>query len=375
MRPRADGRATEEDLVAPPTAPSMDHAALRPASRMLQPSFEALVRSTRPVVGAALALGVVFSPRPLASIGVAGAIVLARAFLLSALSSGAWRRVEGASAGIILLLGAFVAVSGPKPTAWLAAIIPVFALNLMLRFSRALPMSAGLMVCVTGGLTLSGATFVEVLAAGFVITAIASVAHPLAKALDEQTTALDDSAREIREAHAFQQLVLNTNTTLLFVKDRNYRIIKANQAFLEMYPEEMRASVIGSTTLEAYSERDRAIFLENDKRAFATGYSEVEETIHAPDGSRRVLWTKKVRFEDSEGQPYILATAVDITNLRDAHQELAEVKERLERALEGMNEGLWELRLTTHEGYYSPTYQALLGYPRAGRKVTFETLT
>jgi len=68
----------------------------------------------------------------------------------------------------------------------------------------------------------------------------------------------------------------------------------------------MRDSVIGTTTIESYTKEDREAFLENDRIAFDEGYSEVTETVRMPSGDTLTLYTQKVRFEDSNGTPFIL---------------------------------------------------------------------
>ena len=65
--------------------------------------------------------------------------------------------------------------------------------------------------------------------------------------------------------------------------------------------------IIGHTTLEEYDEIEREAFLAEDRRAFETGYSEIEETINFPNGEERVLFTKKIRFENNAVNHLFLA--------------------------------------------------------------------
>lgn len=123
---------------------------------------------------------------------------------------------------------------------------------------------------------------------------------------------------------AFLELLFNTIPGLAFVKNEQFEIVKANDAFLAIYPADMRAQVIGSTTVESYSEEDREAFLAHDRMAFAQGYSETIETILFPDGKIRKLLTKKRRFKADGGAFYILGIATDITKQEEALRLLEE---------------------------------------------------
>jgi PAS domain S-box-containing protein len=138
------------------------------------------------------------------------------------------------------------------------------------------------------------------------------------------------NALELEKALAFQKLLMNVNTDLVFVKDEDFRIVEANTAFLELYPEEIRDSIIGRTTVEEYEDEQANEFLEEDRKAFAEGLSEVVETIDFPDGKTRTLLTKKLRFEGSENNRFILGIARDVTQLKQAEEALVKANAELE---------------------------------------------
>ncbi|WP_221798075.1 sensor histidine kinase [Oceanobacter mangrovi] len=128
----------------------------------------------------------------------------------------------------------------------------------------------------------------------------------------------------------FQQLIMSNIPDLLFVKDSEFRIVNANPAFLAVYPESIRHTVIGSTTLESYQPEEREAFLVFDRKALAEGYSENEEVIQFPDGKSRALQTKKVRFYNSQGEAFILGLSRDITAIKEAEDSLRKANSELE---------------------------------------------
>ena len=135
----------------------------------------------------------------------------------------------------------------------------------------------------------------------------------------------------IRAKSDFLSLILEKSPSLIFVKDQEFNIVEANEKLLELYPEDMRDSVIGTTTIESYTKEDREAFLENDRIAFDEGYSEVTETVRMPSGDTLTLYTQKVRFEDSNGTPFILGISVDVSERESLINKLAESNEELER--------------------------------------------
>ena len=135
------------------------------------------------------------------------------------------------------------------------------------------------------------------------------------------------------ESRAFLELIMDNNPDLIFVKDSEFRIIQANSAFLSLYPKEMRDQVIGTTTLETFDEQEAAGFLEEDRRALEHGYSETIETVNFPDDKARTLYTIKIRFENANGDPFVLGIARDITDLRRAEQNLSSIGRIVEESL------------------------------------------
>jgi two-component system sensor histidine kinase/response regulator len=132
----------------------------------------------------------------------------------------------------------------------------------------------------------------------------------------------------------FQDLIYANLPNIVFVKDEQFRIVAANIKFLELFPTDTREHVIGSTTLEAFDEKERDAFLVEDRHAFKTGYSEIEESILFPNGERRVLWTKKVRFYNNLNEAFILGLATDITHIKQTEAELVKAKEYAEVAMQ-----------------------------------------
>ncbi len=128
----------------------------------------------------------------------------------------------------------------------------------------------------------------------------------------------------------FQELIMNTIPDLIFVKDKDLRIVQANEAFVKAYPEDKQDKVIGYTTLEDYPPDQVKLFTKNDLDAFEKGHNEAEETITFPNSAEQILHTKKVRFSDG-AESYILGISRDITETKEIQRDLELANTELEK--------------------------------------------
>ncbi|MGH1350846.1 MAG: PAS domain S-box protein [Methyloligellaceae bacterium] len=171
-----------------------------------------------------------------------------------------------------------------------------------------------------------------------------------------------EAEKALNEYHQFQDLIMKTVPGMVFVKDDEFKIIQANEEFINVYPPEQRDRVIGYTTLESYDPKDAEEFLKNDIQALEEGYSEVEETLTFPDGAVRTLLTKKVRFTNADNKRYILGHAYDITELRQKDQKLSASEAKHRAVLENTVDGL--ITVTSRgiiEGF-NPASEKIFGY-------------
>lgn len=181
-----------------------------------------------------------------------------------------------------------------------------------------------------------------------------------------------DIQKSLKENKQFQELVLSKIPDLIFVKDSEFRIIEANKAFLNVYPEDIRDTVIGTTTIESYNKEEADAFLYHDKKALKEGYSEVEETIVFPDGIERTLFTQKIRFENMKGNSFILAVARDISVIKKTEDRLRESEERYQLAVRGSSVGLWDWNVLTDELFWSNRFQEIVGISGEGFRPHFK---
>ena len=149
-------------------------------------------------------------------------------------------------------------------------------------------------------------------------------------AYQEQYDEINLTRQNLEKSQKFESLIFNSIPSFIFVKDSEYKIIKANDAFINNYPEEERDRVIGYTTVEKYPPHEAEAFLEFDRIAFEEGISATEEKISFPNGDVKTLFTTKIRFSEG-GQDYILGISHDITALKAAEKEILRSNIELEK--------------------------------------------
>lgn len=135
-----------------------------------------------------------------------------------------------------------------------------------------------------------------------------------------------------RDALEFDLLgvFLNESEDLIFAKDNEFRIIFANQKFLELYPPEQRDTIIGKTTAENFSETQRLIFFAEDRKALDEGRSQLIENITDFTGHTRTFYTRKIGYYDRSGRRCMLGICTDISQMALRERQLAEANMSLE---------------------------------------------
>jgi len=206
-----------------------------------------------------------------------------------------------------------------------------------------------------------GARFPVLLNAAIILDDEGKIRYHFANLTD--LTDIHEARKEREDLARFNNLMLESLPGYVFVKDSQFRIVSANQAFLSLYPETMRDQVIGYTTVEAYPEAEREIFLAEDRKALREGSTEIKETVHVPNGEQKTLLTRKIRFEDAAGTPHILGLAIDISALEEARTAVDDLLAQTEAILNSSADVA--IIVTDQEGlitFFSSGAQKLLGY-------------
>jgi PAS domain S-box-containing protein len=138
----------------------------------------------------------------------------------------------------------------------------------------------------------------------------------------------------VRSADAerrFLEQILNSISDPIFVKDRQHRLVYVNEAECRLSglaPEDM----IGKTDYDFFPKEQVDIFWKKDEVVFDTGEEDInEENLTETEGTLRTIVTKKSRYVDLEGQAYVVGIIRDITERKQAEEEVRKLNTELER--------------------------------------------
>jgi PAS domain S-box-containing protein len=157
---------------------------------------------------------------------------------------------------------------------------------------------------------------------------------------------------EVRRQAELLRAINDSTSELIFMKDRDGRLIYANAATLR---------AVGMTADKALGTRDRDNFRElaehepistNDRRVLETGATlVVEEPYTCADGKRRVFVSTKNPLRDAAGRIIgVIGVSRDVTEGKQAEQALREREEQFRTLADNMAQFAWtcdELGLAT----------------------------
>lgn len=151
----------------------------------------------------------------------------------------------------------------------------------------------------------------------------------------------------------------------VFWKDTELRYLGCNTAFAHdagfSHPEEL----LDKDDFQMCWREQAELYRADDQRVIASGTPKIgiEEPQTTPDGRTICLRTSKVPLHDAGNTVVgVLGIYEDITQRKQVEESLRESENRLRFALEGSNDGLWDVQMQTGATYISPRSWEILGY-------------
>jgi PAS domain S-box-containing protein len=152
----------------------------------------------------------------------------------------------------------------------------------------------------------------------------------LEKRVEERSGELAETVKALRESRDYLDMIINTITDPIFVKDRGHRLVLVNDAECVLTGHS-REDVIGRNDYEFFPKEQVDVFWETDEMVFTTGKENInEEEITDAQGEIRVVVTKKSLYNDMRGNKFIVGIMRDITEQKHAEKQLMLNKQMLE---------------------------------------------
>ncbi|SFF83173.1 PAS domain-containing hybrid sensor histidine kinase/response regulator [Pontibacter chinhatensis] len=171
------------------------------------------------------------------------------------------------------------------------------------------------------------------------------------------------AALEIKEKNELIRQVLNTSSSLIYVKDAEGRIVMANQEYARLFNKPLE-ELIGKKITDFHPYREEAeLYLESDLRVVQE-LKEVrlQECYSQPDGDPQWFNTVKKPLITSDGSVNMLGVSNNVTEQRLADRRLQE-SEELHRLLSENSKDMVSLHhLDGSYIYVSKAVEEILGY-------------
>jgi PAS domain S-box-containing protein len=153
--------------------------------------------------------------------------------------------------------------------------------------------------------------------------------------VSERTAALEHANEALHESLALFRGVAESTPDLIYVKDREGRLVMANPATIKLVgkPE---SEILGRTDRDYFSDAAQAEqLMENDRRVMTYGRVErIEEVLQTAEGQRTYLSTKSP-LRDVNGKIVgLICVATDITDRKRMENELREAQRFTQGLLE-----------------------------------------
>jgi|GEM_PF-6771493 len=164
----------------------------------------------------------------------------------------------------------------------------------------------------------------------------------------------------LRRERDISEAILQSLPGIYYMYDEDRRFLRWNRRFEHVsgYSEDEIRTL---HPLDLFDGTDRERLAERIETVFRDGISEVEADLLAKDGTKTPYFFNGVRASIG-GQRCLLGMGIDITNRKRAERELRATDERLRRAAQAANVGLWEWDLDTGRVFFSAEWKRQLGH-------------
>lgn len=163
--------------------------------------------------------------------------------------------------------------------------------------------------------------------------------------------------------HEFNSLVqdlLDNTTSVVYVKDVDYRYLFVNRQFLTLF-HRSRIDVVGKTDYDIFPHDLAEGFRNNDRRVVEAGETvQCEEIAPQDDGPHNYL-SLKFPLRDLQGSIYAMAgISTDITDRIRAQREIVSLQNRQRLILESVGDGICGLDAMGRVVFLNPAAERML---------------
>ncbi|MEO8628055.1 MAG: PAS domain S-box protein, partial [Betaproteobacteria bacterium] len=134
----------------------------------------------------------------------------------------------------------------------------------------------------------------------------------------------------------FLDSLINAVTHPIFAKNRQHRLILVNDAACALFGRS-REMLLNRTEGELFPPAEVALFRAHDEIVFRSRQEDVrEEVVSSPDGVVHTVVTRKMIFQDTEGQDVLVGSVTDVTEIKRAASQAERSRQYLEEIINAL---------------------------------------
>ncbi len=158
--------------------------------------------------------------------------------------------------------------------------------------------------------------------------------------MKQMLQAVSEAEDGLKQSREFLDHIIQAIPHPIFVKDEAHRWVVLNDAACEMMGHPL-AELLGKSDYDLYPREQADVFWERDNHVLRTGEPDVNEEAITWQDELRTITTSKTTFTDSlSGERYIVGVIYDITERKQAEEDLKRAKEAAEAGARAKSEFL-----------------------------------
>ncbi len=167
--------------------------------------------------------------------------------------------------------------------------------------------------------------------------------------------------QELRRLNHRFETVLETMSAAVFLKDTDGQYLLMNRACRELFDVD-EEEITGLTDEDLFPGDVAENVRSDDRNVIESGETKEKEEIVPTAEGKTVRITRKSPVYDDGEITAICGVSTDITEQREREEELKQLKERFDLAVEGSNLGVWDWDMTTDEVEFNEQWTEMLGH-------------